>query len=127
YFFDVGESFTRAEIAVPIRTNEGLIGVLNVESVCLNAFDEDDLATLVAIADQAAIAIQNARLYAAEAELRQRAETRARRIEHVQRVGERLKMDLDEREVGLRVVEAAREALGYRMAVLNLGDRPGDP
>jgi diguanylate cyclase (GGDEF)-like protein/putative nucleotidyltransferase with HDIG domain len=91
------------------------------------AFSEQDVATLGAIADQAGIALQKVRLFEEEMELRRRAETRARRLEHIQRVGERLKMDLDEQQIGVRMVEAAREAIGFRMAVLNLFDRPGDP
>jgi GAF domain-containing protein/HAMP domain-containing protein/anti-sigma regulatory factor (Ser/Thr protein kinase) len=54
---------TRSELAVPIRTKEVIIGVLNVESDQVNAFDESDLTLLQSLANQAAIAIENARLY----------------------------------------------------------------
>ena len=54
---------TRSELAVPIRTKEAVIGVLNVESNQLNAFDESDAVLLQSLANQAAIAIENARLY----------------------------------------------------------------
>jgi nitrate/nitrite-specific signal transduction histidine kinase len=54
---------TRSELAVPLKTKSGVIGVLNVESNHLNAFDESDLAVLQSLAHQAAIAIENARLY----------------------------------------------------------------
>lgn len=117
---------SRAEIAAPMYSGGEIVGVLNVESTQPHAFNAEDLATLVAIADQAAIAVQNARLYEREAALRRRAETRAQRLEHIQRVGQRLKMDLDEQQVGMRVVQAARDAMGFRMAVLNLFDRPGE-
>ena len=126
-FHQASDTGTRSEIAAPMFVGADLLGVLNVESRTPDSFDEPDVATLAAISDQAAIAIQNVRLYETEAELRRRAQTRARRIEQVQRVGERLKMDLDEHEVGVRVVEAASEALGFRMAVLNLTDTPGEP
>jgi GAF domain-containing protein len=46
-------------------------GVINVESDQLDAFDESDVAVLQSLAHQAAIAIQNARLFKAE---RRRAE-----------------------------------------------------
>ena len=49
-----------SELAVPIKTDDKKIGVLNVESTKLNAFDENDLFLISAIADQASIAIQNA-------------------------------------------------------------------
>jgi signal transduction histidine kinase/ligand-binding sensor domain-containing protein len=54
---------TRSELAVPLKTKTGVIGVLNVESDQLNGFDESDLAVLQSMALQAAIAIENARLY----------------------------------------------------------------
>jgi signal transduction histidine kinase len=54
---------TRSELAVPLRTKTGVIGVLNVESDQLNAFDESDMKMLESLANQAAIAIENARLY----------------------------------------------------------------
>ncbi len=127
HFHRASDTGSRSEAAVPMRAGGAVIGVLNVESLTPNAFDDDDVATLAAIADQAAIAIQNARLYEAETELRRRAEVRARRLAHVQRVGEGLKMDLDEADIGARVVAAACEALGFRIAVLNLVDHPGDP
>jgi signal transduction histidine kinase len=50
-------------LAVPLKTKTGVIGVLNVESDQLNAFDESDLEVLQSLANQAAIAIDNARLY----------------------------------------------------------------
>jgi len=127
HFHRASDTGSRSEAAVPMRVGSDVIGVLNVESLAPNAFDDDDVATLAAIADQAAIAIQNARLYEAETELRRRAEAHTRRLAHVQRVGEGLKMDLDEADIGARVVAAACEALGFRIAVLNLVDRPGDP
>jgi GAF domain-containing protein len=57
---------TCSELAVPIKTKEKVIGVLNVQSARLDAFDESDLAVMQALADQAAKAIENARLFEAE-------------------------------------------------------------
>ncbi|MEJ2734766.1 MAG: GAF domain-containing protein [Anaerolineae bacterium] len=62
---------SRSELAVPLRTKDAVIGVLNVESFHLNTFDESDLAVLQSLAHQAAIAIENAQLLEAE---RQRAD-----------------------------------------------------
>jgi ligand-binding sensor domain-containing protein/signal transduction histidine kinase len=50
-------------LVVPLKVKEATIGVLDVESDRLNAFDESDLVMLQSLADQAAIAIENARLY----------------------------------------------------------------
>lgn len=54
---------TRSELAVPIRREETVIGLVNVESPQPGAFDEEHLAFLRRLADHAAIAIENARLY----------------------------------------------------------------
>jgi signal transduction histidine kinase len=56
-------SETRSELIVPIKTKGDVIGVLDVQSDRLNAFDESDLVMLQALANQAAIAIENARLF----------------------------------------------------------------
>jgi len=53
----------RSELAVPILLKEQVVGVVNLESRELSAFDEDDLHFVQTLADQAAIAIRNALLY----------------------------------------------------------------
>jgi signal transduction histidine kinase len=54
---------TQSELAVPIRISHETLGVLDIESAELNAFDEVDLFTAQTLADQIAIAIENTRLY----------------------------------------------------------------
>ena len=55
---------TRAEAAIPLKIGERVIGVLDVQSRTAGAFDAESLEILQIIADQLAIAIQNARLLA---------------------------------------------------------------
>jgi signal transduction histidine kinase/CheY-like chemotaxis protein len=57
---------TRSELILPIRQGSLLLGVLNLESPLVNAFSQFDLQLLEAMADQAAVAITNARAYEAE-------------------------------------------------------------
>jgi nitrate/nitrite-specific signal transduction histidine kinase len=59
----MGDSEARSELTVPIKARGKVIGVLDIQSERLNAFDEQDLAVLQSLAQQAAIAIENARLY----------------------------------------------------------------
>ncbi|MBN1661506.1 MAG: GAF domain-containing protein [Anaerolineae bacterium] len=54
---------SRSELAVPMKTKDHVIGVINVQSERVNAFDESDLNVLQSLANQAAITIENARLY----------------------------------------------------------------
>ncbi len=54
---------TRSEMALPLRVRGRVIGVLDAQSAQPNAFTEDDVATLAILADQVAMAIENARLF----------------------------------------------------------------
>lgn len=56
---------TRSEAALPLKIGETVIGVLDVQSKNLDAFPPDAVSILATIADQIAIAIQNALLHAA--------------------------------------------------------------
>jgi len=62
----VADSDTRAELIVPIRQGDTLLGALNLESPHAYAFGEPDQRLIEALADQAAVAIANARAYEAE-------------------------------------------------------------
>lgn len=53
----------RSELAVPLLIRDRVIGVFNVESPRPKAFGRDDIGPLAMLAGQAAIAIENARLY----------------------------------------------------------------
>jgi GAF domain-containing protein len=54
---------TRSEMAIPLRAGTRVIGVLDVQSKEANAFVQEDISVLEILADQVAIAIENARLY----------------------------------------------------------------
>lgn len=54
---------TKSEACVPLKISDRLIGVINVESYKENAFDTSDMRILAMIANQAAVAIENSRLY----------------------------------------------------------------
>ena len=54
---------TRSEMALPLRIGDNVIGALDVQSTQPNAFTDEDIAILSTLADQVAIAIENARLF----------------------------------------------------------------
>ena len=54
---------TRSELALPLVVNTQILGVLDVQSTQPEAFDQEDVKTLNILADQLAIAIQNANLF----------------------------------------------------------------
>lgn len=53
----------RSELAVPIKIRKKVIGVLNVESEKLDGFSEEDQQLLETLALQAAVVIENAKLF----------------------------------------------------------------
>ena len=57
---------TRSEATLPLMINKRVLGVLDVQSNQLNAFDEMDMLVLHALADHLAIAIENAQLFDVE-------------------------------------------------------------
>jgi two-component system NtrC family sensor kinase len=56
---------TRSELSIPIRVGEEIMGVLDIQSPQRNAFDDNDVMVMETLAAQVAVAIENARLYAA--------------------------------------------------------------
>jgi len=53
----------KSELAVPIKKGNKIMGVLDIQSPKLNAFDDEDVRTLEMFAPHIAIAIDNAQLY----------------------------------------------------------------
>jgi len=56
-------SSTKSELAVAVKMGEKVLGVLDIESTEVDAFGEADLFTAQTLADQLAVALENARLY----------------------------------------------------------------
>jgi len=63
YFNNPDLPDTRSEMALPLRSNRGVIGALDVQSTQPNAFSQEDIRVLSALADQISIAIENDRLF----------------------------------------------------------------
>lgn len=59
---------TRSELAVPLKVEDRVLGVLDVQSRDLNGFSDDDLFVLHALANQLAIAVDSAWSYRAQQE-----------------------------------------------------------
>ncbi|PJF30679.1 MAG: hypothetical protein CUN51_06755 [Candidatus Thermofonsia Clade 1 bacterium] len=55
-----------SEVVLPMRLGDAVIGTLDVQSRQTHAFQPEDIETLQGIADQLAMALDNARLFAAE-------------------------------------------------------------
>jgi NtrC-family two-component system sensor histidine kinase KinB len=72
---NVFDEISRSAISVPLISRDRVVGVLTMVHPESGHFGEDDLALLQAIADQAVIAVENARLYSAEQDRQRLAST----------------------------------------------------
>ncbi|HIE39588.1 MAG TPA: sensor histidine kinase [Anaerolineales bacterium] len=61
-------SYTRSEVALPLRLGDRTLGVLDVQTTDEEGFDQDDVSVLQNVANQITIALENARAYAVERE-----------------------------------------------------------
>ncbi|NJN98012.1 MAG: GAF domain-containing protein [Anaerolineales bacterium] len=104
---------TRSVIAVPIQLPEQFIGVLMVTATQIDYFDESDLAMLRIIADQAAFAIINARLFKAEQRRHRLADTLAS-------VARTINSTLDLKEVLYLILEQLALVIDYNSSAILL-------
>jgi sigma-B regulation protein RsbU (phosphoserine phosphatase) len=74
----------RSELAIPLLVKDRCIGVVDLESPELDAFRKQDVEILTLLASQAAVAIENARLYEEVASTQQRLEKEVRFAQRVQ-------------------------------------------
>jgi PAS domain S-box-containing protein len=84
-----------AVLIAPIRMGGGVEGLLQVDNQPARAFSERDEAILLRLADHAAVALGNARLFAGEQAARSQAEARARRTRLLADVSRVLASSLD--------------------------------
>ncbi|MEA2007897.1 MAG: PAS domain S-box protein, partial [Chloroflexota bacterium] len=84
--------FTRSELALPLRSRGQTIGALTVQSTEMAAFDKTHIAVMQTMADQIAIAIDNARLYMT---VQQELDERALTEEKLRKSEENLRITLD--------------------------------
>lgn len=96
---------TQAELAVPLKLGDQIIGVLDAQSDQTYAFDDEDLFILRTLADQTALAIQNARNFR---EAQNLARSLERRVE--ERTAE-LQMALSQQEAQVEKTRAIVEGI----------------
>ncbi|MBU2611925.1 MAG: GAF domain-containing protein, partial [Chloroflexi bacterium] len=97
---------TLSEVALPLKIEDRVLGVLDIQSDRLNAFHPNDLLVLRALADNIAIAFDGARLYSA-------LQKRAEQLSLASEVGADITSILDLDELLDRVVTLIQGRLGY--------------
>ena len=108
-------SWSGSIIGLPLKIGDRVVGVMNVSHLQPGAFSESDIRMLRLLGDQAAIAIENARLYEAVA-------TEERHLSLVYDIGRELAPSLDSNEILERAIALTCQALGgsLGMALLYL-------
>ncbi|MER3399538.1 MAG: hypothetical protein C4313_00135 [Thermoflexus sp.] len=99
----------RAWMGVPLRVGDRILGMLAVQHEEEGALDEEDFELLQAIAHQAAIALENARLYQ---DVLKRLEARVQQLAALNRIGQELNANLDLDHILNLVMDAAFQATG---------------
>jgi diguanylate cyclase (GGDEF)-like protein/PAS domain S-box-containing protein len=101
---------TRSEAVIPLLGGDRVIGALDVQSRQINAFNDYDITILTTIANQLAIAVQNARLYTS---IQQEVNERRRAEKALQASKDALEILVEARTAELR---RANEQLSIELA-----------
>ena len=108
-----GPGESRSAACVPLVARERVVGVLTLVHPRVGRFSGADLALLKAIADQAGIAVENARLFAGEQERRRFAST-------LREIAQTVNSTLDPAQVFTAVLEQLERVIGYDSASIFL-------
>jgi GAF domain-containing protein len=110
-------SQTRSELALPLIVKDKVIGVLDVQSNRPDAFDDSDVVVLQSLADQAAVAIENARLFDAE-------QRRAEQFRVISEVGSHVASILTVEDLLEEVAHLIQGAFNYYLVEIGLVEAP---
>ncbi|MDM8526768.1 GAF domain-containing protein [Anaerolineales bacterium HSG24] len=118
---------TRSEMALPLAIGRDVIGALTVQSVEESAFSDEDISSLQALADQLAVAINNARLHQQNIGLLQQAARRAALLQAGARVSRKITSILDLHELVFDTVETiCAEYDFYYAGIFLINEDPDD-
>jgi signal transduction histidine kinase len=117
---------TKSELAVPIKVKDQVIGVLDIESDRLNDFDEIDREVITSLANQAGIAIENARLFAETQRLLNVTELRASKLAIINNVHQALASKLDVQSIYDLVGDKFRDIFDAQVVMISTYDPQSD-
>ena len=109
---------TKSELDIPLKIGDQVIGVLDVQSKELNAFTEDDKRILETLANQIAVAIENAQLYEEQ-------KAQNDRISALYRIDQALISSIDLEQTLQLVMKEISAAIGVNRCSLWLLDESG--
>ena len=110
---DVDESM----LVVPMRYDQAIVGVITLSKLGFDQFDQDDLRLLTILADQAATAVESARLLARTQDL-------AGELRRLLDMSAELSESLDPRQVANLMARHLALAMGVDECAISYWDRP---
>jgi len=111
---DVDESM----LVVPMSYDGAVVGVITLSKLGLRQFDDDDLRLLLILADQAATALESARLLA-------RSHALAGELRRLLDMSSELSGSLDSRQVANLIARHLASVMGVDECAISYWDRPG--
>ncbi|TAK01676.1 MAG: diguanylate cyclase [Chloroflexota bacterium] len=106
-------------LVVPLRHDESVIGVITLSKLGLGEFNNDDLQVLSILADQAATALESARLLS-------RTESLAAELRRLLEMSQELTKTLDPRQVGTLIARHLTVALGVDACAISSWEAGAD-
>jgi signal transduction histidine kinase len=97
---------TKSALCVPLKSGQGVLGVLNVESFRTGAFDDRDVAVLETLADFLTTAMNNVKLY-------EEAKKKAHRLALNDQINQAISSTLNLESIFQTVSEELRKVLDY--------------
>ncbi len=111
----ISNSFVRSYVGVPMMISGRLIGTIEISTDEDNAYNENDLNILILVANQAAVAVENARLYESAD---QRLARRLMELTILQRIGQEMNSTLDVNQIFNMVIGEAVKVTGALMGAI---------
>jgi PAS domain S-box-containing protein len=102
----------------PLKRADRVLGVFNVAFLEPHTFDQDELRVLTLLADQAAIAVENARLY-------EETQRRLKETQTLQDISRLVNSSLEPAQILQTVVERLASAFGYQWVSIYTMDENG--
>jgi PAS domain S-box-containing protein len=120
--FDAAPEKARAALVVPVTFGEQAVGLIHLFAQVPAAFDQRVINFVLALTDQAAIAIGNARRYQDQFETNRQLRIRAERMGRIFELGEMFRRGTTLAEMLEQVAFSVQETVGFNIALISVVD-----
>ncbi|MBN1967484.1 MAG: GAF domain-containing protein, partial [Anaerolineae bacterium] len=113
---------TRSALVVPVMFGDRAVGLIHLYSSEPGAFDQRVMDFVMALTNQAAIAIGNARRYQEQLEANQQLRVRAERMGRIFELGEKFRQGASLPDMLEEVAHSVQETVGFNVVLISLAD-----